>query len=181
LWRDFVPVVFHVTYWDYLGWKDRFGDPAFDARQRACAAGWGSGVIYTPGLVLDGEEWRGWGGEPPRAAGASGTLTVSIRSRNVAATFAPAEDSGPYSVFVALLGFGAVSDVTSGENAGRRLHHEFVVRGVTRAEMKKKDGVWRASVVLAPSSAPMSRREGLAAWIVGPDGRPAQAVGGLLP
>ena len=32
LWKDFVPVAFHVTYWDYLGWKDSFGDPVGSAR-----------------------------------------------------------------------------------------------------------------------------------------------------
>lgn len=34
LWTQLVPVVFHVDYWDYIGWKDRFATPAFTDRQR---------------------------------------------------------------------------------------------------------------------------------------------------
>ena len=62
LWKDFVPVVFHVTYWDYIGWKDLYANPAYDARQRAESSAWGERSTYTPGLALDGEEWRDWGG-----------------------------------------------------------------------------------------------------------------------
>jgi len=60
LWKEIVPVAFHVDYWDNLGWKDRFASAAFTARQRDYAARWNSGSVYTPGFVLDGQEWRGW-------------------------------------------------------------------------------------------------------------------------
>jgi hypothetical protein len=181
LWKEFVPVVFHVTYWDYLGWKDRFGDPASDARQRAYAADWGSSSVYTPGLVLDGREWRAWGGEPPRAEGAAGTLTASVDAGRAAVTFSPAAEAGPYEVYAARLGFGLISEVTAGENSGRRLRHEFVARSLARSAMKKKDGAWTAVVNLPAATGPKPAREGLAVWIVGPDGRPVQAAGGVLP
>ncbi len=42
-----------VTYWDYLGWKDTFGDPAFTARQRQYDRALDSGV-YTPMMVVGG-------------------------------------------------------------------------------------------------------------------------------
>ena len=32
LWRDFVPVAFHVDYWDRLGWRDRFSSPSYSER-----------------------------------------------------------------------------------------------------------------------------------------------------
>ena len=32
LWREIVPVAYHVTYWNYLGWEDRLALPAFDRR-----------------------------------------------------------------------------------------------------------------------------------------------------
>src|SRR5512134_3098532 len=60
LWKDFVPVAFHVDYWDYLGWRDPFGTADYSERQRAYAAQWKSRSVYTPGFVLDGKEWRGW-------------------------------------------------------------------------------------------------------------------------
>src|SRR4051812_9133614 len=56
LWRDFVPVAFHVAYWDQLGWRDRFATPEFNARQYAYASAWGTESVYTPEFVLDGAE-----------------------------------------------------------------------------------------------------------------------------
>ncbi|TPW10725.1 MAG: hypothetical protein FD130_2142 [Halothiobacillaceae bacterium] len=60
LWRDIVPLAFHVDYWDYLGWRDRFAHPEHTARQQTYAAIGGIKTVYTPGLVLNGREWRGW-------------------------------------------------------------------------------------------------------------------------
>lgn len=80
LWKDFVPVAFHVDYWDYLGWRDPFGTAGYSERQRTYAAHWKSRSVYTPGFVLDGKEWRGWFSrdELPRASSQpTGTLTAS--------------------------------------------------------------------------------------------------------
>jgi hypothetical protein len=43
-----------VTYWDYLGWKDSFGDRAYTARQYAYANGLGHAEVYTPQIVING-------------------------------------------------------------------------------------------------------------------------------
>jgi len=43
-----------VTYWDYLGWKDTFGDPEFTQRQRDYRDAFGAANIYTPQIVLGG-------------------------------------------------------------------------------------------------------------------------------
>jgi hypothetical protein len=51
---DVLPLSYGVTYWDYLGWSDTFGDPAFTARQRQYDVALDSGV-YTPMLVVDGQ------------------------------------------------------------------------------------------------------------------------------
>src|SRR3954465_2646270 len=60
LWQSFVPVAFHVDYWDRLGGKKRFARPEFTARQRTYAAGASATTVYTPGFLIDGHEWRGW-------------------------------------------------------------------------------------------------------------------------
>src|SRR5258708_5201471 len=54
LWKDFVPVAFHVDYWDYLGWRDLWATRGFSDRQRAYAGHWQSKSIYTPCFVLNG-------------------------------------------------------------------------------------------------------------------------------
>jgi len=48
-------LTYGVTYWDYLGWKDTFGDPQFTARQRNYGKALGTPNIYTPQLILNGE------------------------------------------------------------------------------------------------------------------------------
>src|SRR5476651_2604058 len=58
LWRDFVPVAFHVDYWNRLGWPDRFSTREFTQRQYTQAAAWGTGSVYTPCFVRDGAEWH---------------------------------------------------------------------------------------------------------------------------
>ena len=45
---------FNVTYWDYLGWKDRFGQRDFTKRQKEYAKSLGVGNVYTPQIVLNG-------------------------------------------------------------------------------------------------------------------------------
>src|SRR5258708_4855740 len=71
LWKTIVRVVFHVDYWDSLGWRDRFASPAFSDRQRRYAQTWRSDSVYTPGLVLNGGEWRGWFDRAPVPAPSS--------------------------------------------------------------------------------------------------------------
>ena len=70
LWRDFVPVAFFPSRTG-TGWAglDRFARKEFTARQYAYANTWGSGSVYTPEFVLDGEEWRAaFGRNPPPAS-----------------------------------------------------------------------------------------------------------------
>src|ERR1700730_751970 len=57
LWKDFVPIAFHVDYWDRLGWRDPFASKEWTARQYQYSTTWKSESVYTPGFVLDGREW----------------------------------------------------------------------------------------------------------------------------
>ena len=180
LWKDFVPVVFHVTYWDHLGWKDPLADEAFTSRQYAYAASWGNKSVYTPGFVLDGAEWRGWGNEPASSDEAAGVLEARVRGNRVRVTFTHPAAKGPYDVYGARLGFGVSSHVTSGENAGLTLGHDFVTGGMTRAALKERKGSWTGEFPLPSAPRLKTKRTGLAVWIVGRDGRPIQATGGML-
>jgi hypothetical protein len=181
LWKEFVPVAFHVDYWDYLGWKDRFGSPAFSARQRAYAASWDSGSVYTPGLVLDGLEFRGWSAGVRASAEQTGVLDVELTDGKISLRFLPTAEPATLDAFIARLGSGMASDVTAGENSGRVLRHDFVVRGLTRVRLEKKREGWTARVALPAGSGPRPTREAVAVWVTGPDGRPLQATGGPLP
>src|SRR5579863_4523834 len=78
---EVVPLEFHVDYWDNLGWRDRFADARYTARQQSIAARNGDSVVYTPQVVLDGRSWAGWyrGGQltPPPATATTMTLKVT--------------------------------------------------------------------------------------------------------
>lgn len=49
-----IALSWHIDYWDYLGWKDTFSQPAFTARQRGYGAARGDEEIYTPQVVING-------------------------------------------------------------------------------------------------------------------------------
>lgn len=51
---DLLPLNFGVTYWDQLGWKDSFADPAYTARQWEYAKSGGRGNVATPQFIVDG-------------------------------------------------------------------------------------------------------------------------------
>src|SRR5580765_4331045 len=79
LWKEFVPVAFHVDYWDYLGWRDPWSSKTFTDRQHAYANAWRSDSVYTPGFVFNGKEWRAWARSKsvPSTAVISGLLKVT--------------------------------------------------------------------------------------------------------
>lgn len=187
LWRDFVPVAFHVDYWDYLGWRDRFAAKAYTQRQHDYAALWRSRSVYTPGFVLDGKEWHSWFNrvEVPLAAKKSaGVLTArSENGRQWTLRFQPAAEglSSAYDFNAVLLGFDLKSDVKVGENQGRVLPHDFVVLSVAQAAATKDgDGV-QGSVSFNSKLTVAPRRLALAAWItLSKDLLPVQTLGGWL-
>lgn len=177
LWRDFVPVAFHVDYWDRLGWPDRLARREYTARQQAYARQWGSNTVYTPGFVLDGVDWRKKSERlpPPASAGKAGDLSVERGDDGVCRVKFDA--TGDYEVHVALLGGGISSVVRAGENAGHTLHHDFVVLGLKTARLQ--DGAAELKLPTAPSEGLTARA--LAVWITRPGELvPRQATGGWL-
>jgi hypothetical protein len=128
-----VPLAFHVDYWDRLGWTDRFASPQYTQRQYAMAGLARSRSVYTPQFLRNGRDWRGSGGPLDGAgelpAGASialelgaangGQLTVS---GSITAARAGAE------AWLALYENNLESQVRAGENGGKTLRHDYVVR-----------------------------------------------------
>lgn len=53
---DKLVLSYGVTYWDYLGWKDTFGDQKYTIRQKEYGASLGVGYVYTPQIVLNGRD-----------------------------------------------------------------------------------------------------------------------------
>jgi hypothetical protein len=184
LWKEIVPVAFHVDYWDRLGWKDKLASPANTARQRNYAAAWDTDTVYTPGLVLDGQEWGGRAvGSIPASKSDAGTLTGTLRDNGeVLVTFSPAgRKMKSLEAHAALLGFGLKSGVTAGENRGRTLLHDFAVVAHAAGNMTERRDGFRVTLHLPVPVRETTTGEpfGLAVW-VNEAGKlePIQAAGG---
>lgn len=181
LWQRFVPLAFHVDYWNYLGWQDVWSKPRHSNRQRKYKAEGGIKSVYTPGFVANGEEWRGWFQRqrlPDSPGRNAGRLQVSITDGALKASFdAEQYQQRKLELNVALLGFDIETSVAAGENRGKTLRHQFVVMGQEKA--KSKNGQWSLRV---PSVENPVARKALAVWVSLPgEQKPLQSVGGWLP
>jgi hypothetical protein len=189
LWKEFVPVAFHVDYWNALGWKDRLSSRDSTDRQYAYAAAWGARSVYTPCFVRNGAEWRPQWGSSGAAHGPCGSLSVEVddaglcRARYLPVPGAPAQ-TDDFAVHVAFLGGGVTSRVTAGENNGQILGHEFVVLAMAGAALAPggPGGALQAALMLPQPGVPGMKRRALAAWVTRRDElAPLQATGGWLP
>ena len=182
LWRDFVPVAFHVVYWDRLGWRDRFASKAGTEREYTYADKWGSGSVYTPCFVQDGAEWReSFGRTAPKPATEKiGMLAVECGDDGACrVNFSPENGASraDYDVHVAQLGGGIASEVRAGENEGRTLRHEFVALSLQHAPLVRG----AAEIVLTPVTVEGVTRRSLAVWVTRRgELAPVQATGGWL-
>lgn len=127
---------FHVGYWDYIGWVDRFAAPAYTSRQRDIAAKNNLRSIYTPQAVLDGKDWPRWGGKPENKELARAAISLKQLGTDqfeASVTPLPALQSASWSAYWTVTEHGHNSKVLSGENKGEFLKHDFVVRQLVQA------------------------------------------------
>ena len=149
-----VPLAFHVDYWDYIGWPDRFAKPLFTARQQDRRRSTQGRFVYTPQTVVNGRDSNDWrqvsgpGRLPATASVAPGAeLTLTIVALNGSAAdvtlsgrLQAAAGNQPAVAYLALYENGLSSEVRRGENAGRQLRHDYVVREWTGPLAFSADG-----------------------------------------
>src|SRR3954464_8377064 len=132
-----VPLALHVDYWDYIGWKDPYAKREFSQRQRRLSQLQRVALVYTPQVVLQGADFRAWGGpEFDRAVQringrpASAHLSLAITGRTEVGfrvqVDARADAGEEARVYLAAYESGLSSQVSAGENRGRRLAHDYV-------------------------------------------------------
>jgi len=177
LWRDFVPIAWHVDYWDRLGWKDRFASREGTQRQYAYAQLWESASVYTPCFVLDGREWRVRDRTLPVTDENAGVLRATYDGGKLAVEFTASAPAN-YEAHAVILAMDAASRVTRGENRGRELHHEFVAATPPRSS-PLRDG--RAELELTRPDIAGVSTFALAVWITRRgESYPQQATGGTI-
>lgn len=181
--QQVVPLALHVDYWNYLGWKDPYSKREYSDRQRDISDINRLRTIYTPQFVLNGRDLRGWykqGGTDGAVekinnekARAKIHLTTSAADDNAllvksSVELAQGQRASDYGLYLAVVENGLVSIVPRGENAGKTLHHDYVVRHLlgpyklngessTRSESIAIDGAWKREQL------------GVAAFVQNPD------------
>jgi hypothetical protein len=131
---------FHVGYWDYIGWVDRFATPTHTQRQREVAARNNLRGIYTPQAVLDGKDWPNWHGARMPQAAVPARVSIALQQTGpdqFEARVGPAASAQgsplAWSAYWSITEHGHQSKVQAGENSGELLKHDFVVRQYTPA------------------------------------------------
>jgi hypothetical protein len=143
--RSVFALSFHVDYWDDLGWPDPFADRGSTARQRAYAKAFGGSGLYTPQMIVGGREafvgsdraraQRSVAAALSRPAAASVAITAAAHGDDVNARYRVTGAPGGATLHLALVESSTTVRVLRGENAGRTLRHDNVVRAFRSAPL----------------------------------------------
>jgi hypothetical protein len=152
-----IPLAFHVDYWDSLGWRDPFSSSEWTQRQARYARTMRLSSAYTPQAVVNGSrEFVGSNraamsaalekasNEKPRA---EITLTARREGNSLIATIhatVPATDD----LMLAIVEDGVTTKIEHGENAGRTLTNDAIVRKLVQVtpgeSILRLDPAWRS-------------------------------------
>ncbi|SRR6266542_280613 len=141
-----IPLGMHVTYWDQLGWKDPASLKGATERQQDYSRVFGEDRIYTPQAVIDGHaELVGSDEAGVRSAIARAAKQPHVRVTispdfEVSLSDVPADLKERLDIRWLIVEDGLTSVVKRGENGGRTLHHDAVVRHIAAGSFPRE---WR--------------------------------------
>ena len=167
--RDVLPLAFHVTYWDRLGWKDPFSLEAATTRQDRYGHRFGDGS-YTPEIVVDGATSH----VGSRRDDVGSAIEAARHDSETAATVSVSRDNGGLAIEVGgghgsakllLIGFDHdhQTSIRRGENGGRTLEEANVVRSI------RTIGDWQGAPLHLTEKFPEG--DDVAVILEAPDGR----------
>lgn len=150
-----IPLAYHVDYWNHLGWRDPFSSREWSVRQGDYVRAMHLDSSYTPQVVINGARqmvgsasgaiYRAIDDESNRAAEGS----VSIRADGGDVVVRASAPRGGLEVMVALYEDGASTKVERGENGGRTIANDSIVRKLVRVATLDGKGVVEERVKLA--------------------------------
>ena len=164
----------HVDYWNDIGWKDPYSHAAFTARQRWLSDLAHTRTIYTPEFFVAGKEARNWSDgldatvKRVNATPAQANIAISMGQPLRVSASGPAGAK----LYLALVENGLVSMVAAGENNGRTLRHDYVVREWAAPVVLGADG----KAVLTRTVATPRARYGVVAFVQSEQGAVLQAL-----
>jgi len=177
--QNAVQLAFHVDYWNQLGWPDRFSQSRYSQRQREVASRASKGVVYTPQILLDGRDLRlnysveqlrskldAINREPGLAKIDARVLTSADSLRITAEVEVMPAARGPgIRSWVAAYENGLQTQVKAGENAGKLLQHDYVVRELAGPFPLDADGRAHLVYVIKLRSDWDARNMGIAVFV----------------
>ena len=178
LWDEVVPIAFHVDYWDKVGWPDIYANHDYSLRQYTHRQQGHIKSVYTPGVMVNGQEWRGWirGKNLPSGSNDAGILSFSANKNTVNVNYSRTDNNTVLNI--ALLGVGIETNIERGENRNKVLKQEFVA--LSHKIYAPNQGVW--NIDLPKEASQHAERYALAIWVSSIDDiSPIQATGYWIP
>lgn len=135
--EDVLALGLHVDYWDYIGWEDTFGHKAFSERQRAYARVGLRRSVYTPQMIVNGEQHVV--GNHPKEVNAlvqahqSGPELAVLdvgREGSKLRIDARAQGGGEAAVLLVRYMPKGVAQIRRGENAGKNITYANIVTDI---------------------------------------------------
>jgi hypothetical protein len=184
---DIVALAYHVTYWDYLGWRDTLGSKENTDRQYGYMRALGAGSVYTPQVVVNGQVHVNGANkaaidesleETPKGELPVG-ITVSNAGDSVVIEAEGAPTPSSEKAHLVLVYYEPPKEITiaRGENNGRKMTYWNAVTEMQTA------GMWtgKKQRYELPASE-ISRKEGCAVLLqsVAKDGGPGPILGAAV-
>jgi hypothetical protein len=143
---------FHVDYWNYIGWKDPYSNKAFTERQRKYSEQLGLSSIYTPQMIVNGtNEFVGaYKNDSDRAVAKAlkqpaqyqiAIGEISYVNGKLKLHYSVTQPTHGELINIAVVEKSTENYVPRGENSGRKLHHDNVVKSFTTLSLKQQDEV----------------------------------------
>ncbi|KAK1439568.1 hypothetical protein QVD17_05388 [Tagetes erecta] len=143
-----MPVIlmaYHVDYWDFNGWKDPFGSSQWTVRQKEYVESFNLDTMFTPQVVVQGRSQCIGNDEeallssivnapryPQTAFQATFERSTTESLKVCLKGSIRAKMDGGADVMVAIYESGLVTDCKNGENKGRMIANDFVVRKLSK-------------------------------------------------
>ena len=196
LFKTFIPVVYHVDYWNYIGWVDIFSSKTYSNRQRNYAKFLKSRQIATPSFFVNGRPWKQWYLNDPLNAtktdpGKSNPLKSAeiFKNRRIfvfasPSSLKPEYQSQDLTIHIALLTTGVISSITGGENKGKTLKNDFSILHYEQKLLPDNTpGLKKVEFAVPPISLKLrGKKQAIAIWISDhPNGPVLQALASWIP
>ncbi len=192
LWKEYIPVVYHIDYWNYIGWSDPFSNKKNTNRQYSHKKNGNVKSVYTPSFIINGGEWKGFFSlkrQLPKLSNKDiGNLEVNIENNKLTAKFSEKSNLDNKSLLlnIVFLGMDIITEIKAGENDGKKVTESFVVLKqtvISPTKVNNKNIFWQVALdkdLKDNFNSKKSEKFAIAVWVSGSNMKPIQAIGGYI-